>query len=556
MKKIFAIATCFMLAMGAVSLPMLPRVAVVYAGDSDFSWSTYSKKSSDWWSTSEATEIADEIIKYQLSDGGWRKDMTNTTLTGDWANSTIDNNATWGQIRFLAGVYSATKTEKYKTSCLKGIDLLLNGQYDNGGWPQVFGTPNTYHAHITYNDSAMVSVLNVLLEVSQKSGSFAWVDDTYSQKAENAVDKGIECILNTQITIKGTKTAWGQQHDEYTLEPAGARAYELPSVCTSESAGIVNFLRALPEEKQSVEVIRAINAAVRWFDAVKIENTKFDWNKDKSDKVLTTVNGSTIWARFYDLENSQPLFGDRDGQAYTDVTQISVERRTGYSWYGTWCAKNIELGTLPEPVLSGVLIKSVTPLDTSLSWDIDTDVQLGDKVYTDRDVTYKTLPTGILGGECILTPCDAKTITTDLADVTFSEDAVILVGIDTRVTSTPSWLSGWTDTGNTFENSGIITYKLYSKAVKADETITLGANGQSSGCMGYTAFVVKEYYKVGDADANGTVNSADRCEMLRAIVKNGYVLPLQYKTEDYLKYLDTDNDGKLTLVDAINIMWS
>ena len=354
MKKTGARAASIMLAAGMVFtsaagvLPGIQSSIVAFAGENDFQWSSYSKKDQSWWQGSEAAALADEMIAYQLSDGGWRKDMKNAT-TGSWNKSTIDNNATWGQIRFLANVYNATGIQKYKTSCLKGLDLLLNGQYSNGGWPQVFNDAGTYHAHITYNDSAMVQVLNIMLEVSQKKGAFAWVDSNYQSKANNAVDKGIKCILNTQIKINGTLTAWGQQHDENTLAPAGARAYELPSVCTSESVGVVDFLRALPESKQSADVIRSINAAVRWFDAVKIENKKFDWNSDKTDKVLTTSNGSTIWARFYDLQNSKPLFSDRDGKAYTDVSQISLERRTGYSWYGNWCANNIKLGTLPEP---------------------------------------------------------------------------------------------------------------------------------------------------------------------------------------------------------------
>lgn len=195
-----------------------------------------------------------------------------TESSGSWGKSTIDNNATWGQIRFLASVYNATKTAKYKTACLKGVDLLINGQYDNGGWPQVFNDAGTYHAHITYNDKAMVSVLEVMLEISQKSGAFSWVDSNYQKKADAAVDKGIECILNTQITVNGTLTAWCQQHNEKTLEPDYARAYELPSICTSESSEIVMFMRSLPDAKKSAAVIKSINAAVKWFDSVKIEN--------------------------------------------------------------------------------------------------------------------------------------------------------------------------------------------------------------------------------------------------------------------------------------------
>ena len=184
------------------------NTAVVYAGENDFKWSSYKSKDASWWSGSEATGIADEIVQYQLSDGGWRKDMK-TESSGSWGKSTIDNNATWGQIRFLAKVYNATKTEKYKDSCLKGIDLLISGQYDNGGWPQVFGDPGTYHAHITYNDNAMVEVLNILQEIAKQSGDFAFVDSARQSKAKTAVDKGIQCILNTQITSGGVKTAWG-----------------------------------------------------------------------------------------------------------------------------------------------------------------------------------------------------------------------------------------------------------------------------------------------------------------------------------------------------------
>ena len=353
MKRSYKSAACILLAAGMVMSTSAPLVQdlqtgiVAYAGDNDFSWSAYSKKDASWWKSSEATALADEMIAYQLWDGGWRKDMK-TETTGSWNKSTIDNNATWGQIRFLASVYNATGTEKYKTACLKGLDLLINGQYSNGGWPQVFNDAGTYHAHITFNDTAMVAVLKIMLDVSQKSGPFAWVDSSYQSKADNAVNNGIKCILNSQIKVNGTLTAWCQQHDEFTLAPAGARAYELPSICTSESVGIVDFMRSLPDSKKSPEVIRSINAAVKWFDSVKIENRKWGWNSDHSDKVVTYENGSTIWARFYDLQNSKPMFADRDGQVYYDVTQISYERRTGYSWYGTWCANNIKLGTLPE----------------------------------------------------------------------------------------------------------------------------------------------------------------------------------------------------------------
>ena len=343
------LAACMLFSAAAGYLPQVRTGIIVSAEQIDLR--SYLNKEASWYGSSEGTAFADELLRTQLSDGGWRKDSTITE--GSWSKSTIDNDATWSQIRILSKVYNATGNEKYKDGALRGIDLLLNGQYDNGGWPQVFGDPGTYHAHITYNDTAMVAVLRLLQEVTAGSGDFSYVDSTRRERAKNAIDKGIECILNTQIKVNGTLTAWGQQHDEFTLAPAGARAYELPSICTAESVGIVDFLRSLPEKDE--RIIRSINAAVTWFDAVKLTGIKFVTQGD--DKVVVEdPSAPDLWARFYDLQNSKPLFSDRDGKAYSDVSQISKERRTGYSWYGTWPAKNVKQGLLPlpgEPVVYG-----------------------------------------------------------------------------------------------------------------------------------------------------------------------------------------------------------
>ena len=83
------------------------------------------------------------------------------TLPSSWRqdDSTIDNKATITQIAFLARLYLATKDERYKESFLKGMEFLLGGQYDNGGWPQFWPKNRDYQVHITYNDNAMVNVM-------------------------------------------------------------------------------------------------------------------------------------------------------------------------------------------------------------------------------------------------------------------------------------------------------------------------------------------------------------------------------------------------------------
>ena len=73
--------------------------------------------------SSETASIS-EILKNQLPDGGWRKNYS--TTKGDWSKSTIDNGATYTEIRKLAKEYSKTKDSRYSAAVIKGINCLLD----------------------------------------------------------------------------------------------------------------------------------------------------------------------------------------------------------------------------------------------------------------------------------------------------------------------------------------------------------------------------------------------------------------------------------------------
>ena len=53
-----------------------------------------------------------------------------------------------------------------------------------------------------------------------------------------------------------------------TLQPEMARKFELVSLSGSESVGIVRFLMRI--ENPSPAIIASVNAAVEWFEKVKI----------------------------------------------------------------------------------------------------------------------------------------------------------------------------------------------------------------------------------------------------------------------------------------------
>jgi pectinesterase len=156
------------------------------------------------------------------------------------------------------------------------------------------------------------------------------------KRAQKAFDKGIDCIIKTQYRQNGVLTGWCAQHDEYTLAPAKARAYELPSLSGKESAQIVLLLMSI--ENPSQEIINAVHGAAAWFDKAKIKGlreTRFYDEKGKINdkKMVSDANAPDLWARFMELDSNTPFFCDRDGIKKGSLAEIGAERRNGYSWY-------------------------------------------------------------------------------------------------------------------------------------------------------------------------------------------------------------------------------
>jgi PelA/Pel-15E family pectate lyase len=311
-------------------------------------WKECVRQKAPWFAADEAVRVADNLLLYQRSSGGWPKNIDMAAPLSDkekadlaaWKNrndSTIDNSATYTEMAFLAKVYAAGKQERFKDAFLKGLDYLLKAQYENGGWPQFYPDARGYHAHITFNDDAMIGVMKFLRDAARKDGPYALVDAERRAGAEKAVARGIECILKCQVVVDGKRTAWCAQHDETTLKPASARAYEKISLSGAESVGIVRFLMGV--EKPGPEVIEAIQSAVAWFDAARVTGIKQVAKPAPSlpggyDKVIEKApSAPPLWARFYEIGTNRPIFCGRDGVIKYSLAEIEHERRTGYAWY-------------------------------------------------------------------------------------------------------------------------------------------------------------------------------------------------------------------------------
>jgi PelA/Pel-15E family pectate lyase len=312
-------------------------------------WSHALGQQQEWYSTPEAIRIADNLLLYQRDNGGWNKntDMAKVLTEKEKEQlrseaekggiSTIDNKATFTQMEYLARVYAATRQEKYKTAFLRGMDYLLAAQYENGGWPQFYPIRKGYYEHITFNDGAMIGVMQLLRDVAQNIAPYTFVDRARRKQADQAIKKGVEVILKTQIKVNGSLTAWCAQHDRSNFAPQKARAYELPSLSGGESIGIVKYLMEM--EHPGTDVIRAVEGAVSWMEQVKIRGIRLDkvekpaMHKGYDLVVVKDPSAPLLLARFYEIGTNRPMFVGRDGIVRQTLAEIEQERRVGYSWY-------------------------------------------------------------------------------------------------------------------------------------------------------------------------------------------------------------------------------
>ena len=321
-----------------------------------------------WYRSEEARRIADNIVSFQTPAGGWSKNLNITSharapgelfgpengsqhlSAGDFDAAptwdyvgTIDNDATTTELRFLAKVISENGNENtvsYRASFLRGLDYLFAAQFPNGGWPQVWPLQGGYHDAITLNDDAMLNVLELLRDVSDGQNEFAFVPPEVRTRASASFKRGMDCLLALQVVVNGRRTVWCQQYDTLTMQPCSARNYEMPSLASGESANVMLFLMQLPEP--GAEEISAVHAAAAWFEKTKLMNVAFKSTGSTGRDLISAPGNGPIWARYYQIGDDKPIFGDRDKSIHDTVDEISKERRNGYSWFGNGAKRALQ----------------------------------------------------------------------------------------------------------------------------------------------------------------------------------------------------------------------
>ena len=321
----------------------------------------------------ELAAIADNILLFQKANGGWAKNYDvfailtpaqkdSVRAARNTTNTTFDNGSTYNQIAALATAWYALKAastadkrpgstadkrpastpDRYSAAALRGLEFILQAQYDSGGWPQYYPLETDYSRHITFNDGAYEGIIRLLEAILDHQPQYDFVDARMRGRLAAAYKKGLECILKLQINDGGAPTAWCQQYDEVTLQPAWARKFEPPSICNKESADLVLFLMTI--DHPSAEIVASVENAVEWFKASRIYATRVKtipaermvtpFRVSTSDRVVVTDSAAPpIWTRYYELGTHRPMFCNRDSKVVYSLAEVTRERRDGYGWY-------------------------------------------------------------------------------------------------------------------------------------------------------------------------------------------------------------------------------
>jgi polygalacturonase len=176
------------------------------------------------------------------------------------------------------------------------------------------------------------------------------------------------------------------------------------------------------------------------------------------------------------------------------------------------------------PAQSQELITDLVIYDSenAQDWSIQSNLQIGDLLFGDRDYTIMTIPEKYIGVDWIRSANDSKGYEGDpLVSFRISDSANVIIAFDDRLTIR-DWLSDWTDTGEDMTNNESTprTFSLFTRKFTYNDTIELGPVAQTSGANNYIILVKKlgdagqipddfSFNDVFDADLNQDVYSEE-----------------------------------------------
>jgi len=247
---------------------------------------------------SAAEEAALALIKGQNELGGWEHKIYFDRPKGRTVS--FDDDQTQSAISFLMALDQEIDLPELTRAIEKALDMMVESQLENGGWPHRYPWQGNYHDYATFNDQGINDCIRVMIEAN----SYYDRDDI-----KKSLDKVGRFMMISQLPPP--QPGWAQQYNEY-LQPAWARSFEPPAVCPSASLHNIHSLIDLYELTGEGKYLEPIPDALRWIKSSQLPNGK--------------------WGRFLEIGTNKPLYYDRGRIRVDSLYQLSLERRTGYGY--------------------------------------------------------------------------------------------------------------------------------------------------------------------------------------------------------------------------------
>jgi PelA/Pel-15E family pectate lyase len=225
-----------------------------------------------------AVQTARALITAQHPSGGWNYvyDFAGEASLREWyatygrnawrmeefqverASATFDDACTASATQFLLRLALERSTPEVSAALGRALRFVLDGQYDNGGWPQRYPPDADYTRLVTFNDDVLGENLKTLLMAYAALGE---------ARALGPLRAGMDCVVAMQQPAP--QAGWGLQH-ELDGTPAGGRTYEPAALVTHTTAANVELSIAFYDLTGDEKYLRRLPEALDWLDAVQL----------------------------------------------------------------------------------------------------------------------------------------------------------------------------------------------------------------------------------------------------------------------------------------------
>jgi hypothetical protein len=232
-----------------------------------------------------AAEVAHGLIAAQHPSGGWNymHDFNGEESMRGWYDTIGRNgwrleefhhyygNATFGDAgtaeasQFLLRMYLEKRDPLFGQALGRAVGFVLDGQYDNGGWPLRYpgashaGEIPDYTRQISFDEDIGGENIKFLLMVYQALGD---------QRALAAIYRAMAIYPATLQALP--QAGWGLMHSVETLAPVGARSYEPVALVTSTTATNASRMMDFYEWTGEQQFLERLPEVFTWLDSVRL----------------------------------------------------------------------------------------------------------------------------------------------------------------------------------------------------------------------------------------------------------------------------------------------